>query len=446
MKRLLLCIIAVLPVIVACTEECDHLNIDEKKNQDLYEYLDGTWYVESDNEEIRYTKSGTLYDKYCTIKRSEELMGRFEVDQDNMRLTYTYEAMGQMMHADYRISDIKDLSFVISSDKVGSLTLEKVLATYTLEVGESCYLDIFTDAPDFNIISMQCSSRIVAIDKSAQKITATGEKGTAYIKLNTDKGTAWVKIVVGDECLDLWYDYVSFIGKDYHYMTSILGTPSKNGEDGYSFVYSMLMHDLIYEVNFIMNSATGLIDSISLVMTDGVPSALIQSYMDSHYYPNDNLGISNCFMTSPIISESIALVQYDKEQNCVRISDASFYRFPDYTDDLGRTLDEIVAEYGPLYMDELPLYVVLNPFGNSVYFMISETTGKVTVAMFSLVSDVDENEVHKTLSARYNHYKSDENAGMYAYRNAGQEDSTVMVIYNAADGTVTWYDLLNYGK
>lgn len=327
MKRLLFSIIAILPFIGACTEVCDHLKIDEK-DQDLYEYLDGTWYLEEDNEEIRYTKSGTLYDKYCTIKRSEEIMGRFEADKENMRLTYSYDFMGQMIYADYRISDMTDLSFVITSDKVGALTLEKVLATYTLEVGESCSLDIFTETTDLKLLSMQCSSRIVLIDELAQKVTATGEKGTAYIKLNTDKGTAWVKVVVGDDCLDLWYDYVSFIGKDYNYMTSILGTPSINGQDGYSFGYSMLMHDLIYEVDFFMDSTTGLIDTVGLALTQGAPSALVQSYLKSHYYLNDTLGISNCYTTSPIISESVAFVQYDMEHAIVWISDASLFYLP----------------------------------------------------------------------------------------------------------------------
>lgn len=323
MKRLLFSIIAILPFIGACTEVCDHLKIDEK-DQDLYEYLDGTWYLEEDNEEIRYTKSGTLYDKFCTINRSEELMGRFEADKENMRLTYSYEFMGQMMYADFRISDMTDLSFVISSDQVGSLTLEKVLATYSLKVGESCSLDIFADSPDFKLLSVECSSRIVSIDKFNNELTATGEKGTAYIKLNTDKGTAWVKVVVGDDCLDIWYDYVSFIGKDYRYMTSVLGAPSKNGEDGYSFGYSMLMHDFIYEVDIFMDSTTGLIKEIALVLIDGAPSALIQSYMNSHYYPNNTLGISNCYTTSPVVSESVAIAQYDQEQNIVWISDASF--------------------------------------------------------------------------------------------------------------------------
>lgn len=448
MKKIFSFIIVSISFAVACTELCDHdvQNGPDPITPDVYDYFEGIWYEESENEEIRFTKSGTMYDKYCNINRSGETEGRYEFDIENKRLTYTYEFMGQIQFADWKISDMTDISFTISTDMVGSHKLEKVVETFTLNVGESCSINYFDKNLGYNLISMETNSRIVSIDEDTQEITASGEKGTAYIKLNTDNGTAWAKVIVGDDCLDLWYDYVSFIGKDYKYMTSVLGSPSIDGEDGYSFGYSMLMHDLITEVDFFMNTSTGLIEEIGLALINASPAAQIQSYMNAHYYSTNELGTADTYTTSPSLSESIAIVKYNKSQNVIWISDASFYAFPDYAEELGKNQDEIVAKYGELYYGILPMYEVTNNYGYSVYFQISETTGTVTAIQFSLMPDHNVDSVHNVLSSTYNHYKTDETNTKFAYRNAGEEDSTIMVIYDAEQATVTWFDLLNYGK
>lgn len=444
MKKIFSLIILSISFAVACTEVCDHDIIPPPPPPE--NPLVGTWYEEDMNEELRLSPSYTMYDKYCTIERSGETEGNYELDIENMRLTYRYEFMGQMQFADWKITDLTEISFTISSDMVGAHKLEKVVETFTLNVGESCSINYFDENLGYNLISMETNSRIVSIDEDTQEITASGEKGTAYIKLNTDNGTAWAKVIVGDDCLDLWYDYVSFIGKDYKYMTSVLGAPSVNGEDGYSFGYSMLMHDLIAEVDIFMNTSTGLIEEIGLALINSSPAAQIQSYMNAHYYPTSEIGSGDTYTTSPSISESVAVVRYDKSQNVIWISDASFYTLPDYSKELGETQDEIVAKYGELYYGILPLYEVANYYGYSVYFLVSETTGTVTAAQFSLMPDHSVEGVHQFLSSTYNHYKTDETNTKFAYRNAGEEDSTIMIIYDAEQATITWYDLLNYGK
>jgi len=201
MKKIFSFIIVSISFAVACTELCDHdvQNGPDPITPDVYDYFEGTWYEESENEEIRFTKSGTMYDKYCNINRSGETEGRYEVDIENKRLTYTYEFMGQMQFADWKISDMTDISFTISTDMVGAHKLEKVVETFTLNVGESCSINYFDENPGYNLISMETNSRIVSIDEGTQEITASGEKGTAYIKLNTDNGTAWAKVIVGDD-------------------------------------------------------------------------------------------------------------------------------------------------------------------------------------------------------------------------------------------------------
>ena len=443
MKKISNIIIFFLPFVVACTEVCDHI-VPPPPPED--NPIVGTWYEEEMNEELRLSESYTMYDKYCTIERSGETEGNYEADFENMRLTYRYEFMGQMQFADWKITDLTEISFKISSDMAGTHKLERVVETFTLDVGEVCKLGFFDETSGYNLISMETNSRIVSVDNETHEITARGEKGTAYIKLNTDRGTTWAKVIVGDDCLDLWYDYVSFIGKDYKYMTSVLGTPSINGADGYSFGYSMLMHDIIKEVDFFMNPSTGLIEDIALALINASPAAQIKSYMSAHYYPTDELGSGDNYTTGPSLSESIAIAKYDQKQNVVWISDASFYLFPDYSNEFGKTQDEIVAKYGELYYGILPTYELTNSYGYSVYFLISDTTGKVTAVQFYLMPDHDVDNVHQILSSRYNHYQTDETNTKFAYRNAEEDNSTVMVVYDAEQATVTWFDLENYGK
>ena len=435
----------------ACTEVCDHMDppgLDDDVIVDILPPIVGTWYEVGENEEIRFSESGTFYDKYCGKDRSGETEGRWEFDKENMRLTYTYEFMGQMQFVDWKVTDLSELSFTIYNDQVGSHKLERVVETIYMEAGDSCSIRHLVDKYGMTRMeNVDPLSGIIDFNHGyTYQINASGEKGSAYVKIDTDQGTAWVKVIVGDDFLDLWYDYDRFIGMTYGYMTKDLGTPSINGEDGYSFGYSMIYHDLLYEVDFFMDPSTGLIDEIGLIFQDGAPAAQIKSYMDARYYPTNTLGIANCYTTSPTLQESVAILQYQEDQNVVWIMDASFFKMPDYSEDLGKTEDEIVAKYGELYYGILPLYEVSNHYGYSIYFVISETTGAVTAAQFALVPEISVNEVNSILSERYNYYQSNETNTMFGYRNAGEEDSTIRVIYNSEDATVTWYDLLNFGK
>lgn len=92
------------------------------------------------------------------------------------------------------------------------------------------------------------------------------------------------------------------------------------------------------------------------------------------------------------------------------------------------------------------LYSLHNLYGSSVYFKVSETTGKVIAVQLGLAANIKSQVVNNTLSEKYNLYKSDDNVGKYAYRNAGEDDSTIMVIYDSVNANITWFDLLNYGK
>lgn len=430
-----------LALAVSCTDLCDHGSVDTPPPGSWSPV--GIWYEEETNEEMRFSASGTLYDKYCNKTAARETEGIYEFDYQNWRLTYSYSFLGANQYADFKVTDVKDYSFTIYSDMVGSHLLEKVVESVPLEVGESKELTFFADHPELKLISAETDSRIVSVNSSV--ITACGEKGTAYIKLITDNGTMWAKAIVGDDCADLWYDYVSFIGRDYAYMKSVLGAPSINGTDGYSFGYEMKYHDILKEVDLFFNTTTGLLEQIGLAMLDGVPAAMVESYVKAHYYPEPDM--DGFYTSSPTLEESIALIMYNKSSNIVYIADASYYVFPDCSKHLGKSPAEIIAEFGESqYGSSFLLYSLHNLYGSSVYFKVSETTGKVIAVQLGLAANIKSQVVNNTLSEKYNLYKSDDNVGKYAYRNAGEDDSTIMVIYDSVNANITWFDLLNYGK
>lgn len=440
MKKKTLILISLL-FAASCSEVCDHFDIPDPP-VDKWSPV-GTWYEETKNEEIRYYASGTMYDKYCNKTAARETEGRYEFDYENWRLTYVYSFLGQNIYDDFKVSDVKDYSFTIYSDKVGRFSLEKIVESISLEAGESKELTFFSEHPELKLLSAETNSRIVSVNSNV--ITACGEKGTAYIKLNTDNGIMWAKAVVGDDCADLWYDYVSFIGCDYSYMKSELGSPSINGSDGYSFGYTMDYHDYLKEVDFFFNSSTGLLEHIGLALVDGAPAAEVEAYMKAHYYPM--IDMDGFYTSSSSLEESIAMLMYSKSSNVVYIVDASYYVFPDCSKYLGNALAEIISEFGESqFGSSFLLYKLNNLYGGSVYFEVSETTGKVVLASLGLLSSIKPQVVHNTLSEKYNCYMVDETIGKYAYRNAGESDSTIRVIYDSQNATVTWFDLLNYGK
>ena len=431
----------------SCDDDCDH-NLSKKADvkNDPYEYFAGTWYEEEMNEEIRFSTSGTFYDKYCTTQSSGETEGRYEVDTDGKRLTQSYTFMGQAMFNDWTVKDKTDVSFAITNNTVGTHIYEKVVETYTMNIGETVNIDFSSKYPSYTVTGYVSSNPRIASVSSAGIIQAVGEKGTAYIKIECKTATAWVKVIVGDDCLDLWYDYISLFGYNYNEMKNILGIPSISGEDGYSFGYRLNLHDIANEIDLFMDSSTGLIDEMALSLKKPVPESNLLTYMNSRYYKNPSLG-ENYYTNGPTLDESIAIISFDKQNNCIRFLNTKFYTWPDYTSEFGKTTNEIIAKFGPLYYDVLPYYDIINKYVYSIYFNMDKNTDKVTAYFHDINKDIPASTIVDILSTKYNHYRTDETNTMYAFRDGDtQESSKVMIIYDSSKSTATYYDLLNYGK
>lgn len=343
MKKFLSLMLAAFAV-VSCNDDCDH-NYSGGGGIPPKADIVGSWYEEEENEEMRFSSSGTFYDKYSNTQRSSETEGRYELSSDGRKLTYNYTFMGQTQFADWTVSNRNELSFTITSDKVGTHLLEKIVETYNMVVGKTQQISFSNDYPNYTVRSYKSNNERIASVSESGLITTNGEKGTTYIKIATDNGNAWVKVVVGDECLDLWYDYISLIGQNYAQVRTILGNPHQNdGDQGY--FYAMDNHDVIQQVNLWLNPRTRTVDTFNLLLKEGVPSEVILTYMESRFYKYKTIGSSVQFLNNSSLDNSIAIIEYNQEAKTIIIIDIKQYYnlWPDFTSIFGLNKEQVKTE------------------------------------------------------------------------------------------------------
>lgn len=440
-KILFLVATAIILGFASCSEdECDHDFVSTPvASLDVV----GNWYDEAENEEIRFNENGTFYDKFCNTTRSAETEGRWEYDKENSKLTYTYSFLGQSKFANWIVKNLKEMSFTISSTTVADHKLERIVETYQLEVGGSVEIRFSEMYPSYTVRSYASNNSRLASVSADGEIVATGEKGTTYIKVETNEGDVWVKVVVGDDCLDLWYDYVSLMKTDYSTVRNILGIPSVSGSDGYSFGFGIsVLNDVAKEIDVFLDPSTGLVNEMALALKSSVPESQILSYLSTHYYPCTELG-SRYYTTRAQVEKSAAVIWYDREDHCIRFLASEKYMWPDYADTFGLTIEDIVSRFGEFY-GGLPFYGLENIYVESVYFKMDSTTDKVTAFLLGVRSGFDSSVIHAILSSKYNYYKADETNTMFAYRDGDtDETSSIRIIYNTESGIVYYYDLEN---
>ena len=134
-KKMSLAVMALVFGMSSCSEEsCDHVTGGP---DELSTAIVGNWYEEAENEEIRFSESGKLYDRYANYSHCGETEGTWEYDSKNNKLTYTFPFMGEMKFIDWTVKDLKENSFTLSSSKNGMHKVERIVEEYTLNVGET---------------------------------------------------------------------------------------------------------------------------------------------------------------------------------------------------------------------------------------------------------------------------------------------------------------------
>ena len=450
MKKNYLMLMLTVFVMASCNDDCDHIIPPDPENDWICEGPNdvGVWYEEEENEEMRYSKSGTFYDKYCNVRRSGETEGRYEINYKTGRLTNTYNFMGQTQFSDWTITNHDEFSFTIKSETVAAHRQEKVVETYNMSVGNTQQIAFAQDRTDYTVQSYASKNERIASVSESGLITANGEKGTTYIKIATNNGNAWVKVVVGDECLDLWYDYISLIGQSYTQVRTVLGNPHQNdGEQGY--FYAMELHDVVQQVSLWLNPRTRTVETFNLILKEGVPSEVVLTYMESRYYKFREIGKSVQFLNNSSQDNSIAMIEYNQDGGTIIINDinAYFNLWPNFTgifgadktgvrqatEDLKMTFTFDSNSYSPYgsdyYSDEYGEYM-------SLYGFVFNKAGQMFEYWAYMFDDTDKAFIATAIGENYVYDENESKAGLLVWFN---EERTLRV--NVVNNAVIYTDL-----
>ena len=447
----------------SCSEEsCDHVT---GGSGELSTAIVGNWYEEAENEEIRFSESGKLYDRYANYSHCGETEGTWEYDSKNNKLTYTFPFMGEMKFIDWTVKDLKENSFTLSSSKEGMHKVERIVEEYTLNVGETVEIK----CGEFGTwIYGSKNERIASVNPRTGVIKAEGEKGITYIKVSnlatthdqsSSKKAVWVKVTVGDNCADMWYDYVGLIGLDYASVTktlSSLGTPVP-GTDGYSYAYGHTFHDVADSTNVFLCPEDNLTNEIQLVLKESVPESAVLSYMNSHYYKMKGNDSYVYFSSSSAPETSKAIVVYNKQQRRIVFCETQHFFQKAHVKELWKdfvplfganqaAVKKAMGEYGyKLLMsdasyskDGSDYYTVSgNKYITMVGFVFNPDK---QVSEFWLYMDTtsDANEVYKYLLAKYKEEKTESSKTSLVFYN---DDKTMKVVFDLKNGTLTYTKL-----
>lgn len=463
-KKISLAVLALIFGMSSCSEEsCDHVT---GGSGELSTAIVGNWYEEAENEEIRFSESGKLYDRYANYSHCGETEGTWEYDSKNNKLTYTFPFMGEMKFIDWTVKDLKENSFTLSSSKNGMHKVERIVEEYTLNVGETVEIK-HGGGGSWRYLSQ--NERIASVDSISGVIKAEGEKGITYIKAlnaattndnNASKKAVWVKVTVGDNCAEMWYDYVGLIGLNYAGVTkalSRLGTPVA-GTDGYSYAYGHTIHEVADSTNVFLCPEDNLTNEIQLVLKESVPESAVLSYMNSRYYKMTGNDSYVYFSSSSDPETSKAIVVYNKKQRRIVFCETQhFYEkahvkelWEDFVPLFGANqaaVKKAMGEYGyKLLMsdasyskDGSDYYTVSgNKYITMVGFVFNPDK---QVSEFWLYMDTtsDANEVYKYLLAKYKEEKTESSKTSLVFYN---DDKTMKVVFDLKNATLTYTKLI----
>ena len=462
-KKISLAVMALIFGMSSCSEEsCDHVT---GGSGELSTAIVGNWYDEAENEEIRFSESGKFYDRYANYSRCGETEGTWEFNSKTNKLTYSFPFTGGMNYIDWTVKDLTESSFTLSSSKNGMHKVEKIVEEYTLNVGET--VEIKCGGFGTWIYGSK-NERIASVNPRTGVIKAEGEKGITYIKVSnfatthdqsSSKKAIWVKVTVGDNCADLWYDYVGLIGLDYAGVTkalSRLGTPVA-GTDGYSYAYGHTIHEVADSTNVFMCPEDNLTNEIQLVLKESVPESAVLSYMNSRYYKMTGDDSYVYFSSSSDPETSKAIVVYNKKQRRIVFCETQhFYEkahvkelWEDFVPLFGANqaaVKKAMGEYGyKLLMSDASYskdgsdYYTIS--GNKYITMVGFVFNPdKQVSEFWLYMDTtsDANEVYKYLLAKYKEEKTESSKTSLVFYN---DDKTMKVVFDLKNGTLTYTKL-----
>lgn len=438
-------------LLTACDDSyCDH-GFDDRMLD--INYLVGSWYEETQNEEIRYSATGKLDGFYSNEELYGTGSGMYIFDSEKQKITWNWEGNndGKFRYQYWKLTDIKDYSFTMYSD-IAKVSYGKILESYTLKVGDTVSIPTSTLINGQRHIAYSSQNNRIASVSDDGIITAEGEKGTTYIKLtidDTDK--AWVKVIVGEEVLDLWYDYSLLLGKTRSEIIQILGVPSQTSE--FMISYYLKLHGMIDNVSIYCDSVTMCADQIKIVVKDSSNFSQVVSYMEQKYYKVRGWGDS--YSTNEKLEDSRSIFYLQKQDNIYSIyfeDPTPYNNVLDFRYLFGRdnaTVRNFYKEtygYDPwVYNAKLQQYKYPeHPNINHVYFHFSNY-GKYVMTSYDIyLKHNDKSRVVESLKKVYPdlYYFEEESSDsqIVFYDNASKVNATIRIVYN---GNISVSDVLH---
>lgn len=438
--------------VASCNDDCDH-GFD--RDASISDVLVGSWYEETLNEEDSYSASGTFYGKYCNTLVQGEGRGRYFLDSENNRLTWSYESNGISRTEDWKLTNVTDLHFTMSSD-LAILTYGKIVETHTMESGETKQIGFSKE----RVLGYESKNINIAKVSSDGLITTTGEKGTAYIKLKLNNSNVWVKVIVGDNTPDLWVDYSALLGQNYSTMKDTLGRHTKSEDFGVytSYSYVTNTHNIIDYINVYVDNSSHIINQLDLHLKNGITQEEILSYMNSKYYRlAGQYGNQYHYSSSPEIEDSRVAFAYDTANKAIIMLSGEDYMdkmglsfWPNLTSTFGMTQSDVqkkMEERYYTYYDSFDSY----SFNGSDAYLIGDNKNSIAVEFaynpdnvvaeywIYLSETPDQAEVLHYLKTKYVE-ATDEYVASYGFI-FYNEEKTYKIVYKAYQNAVVFTDL-----
>ena len=171
--------------------------------------------------------SGAVYVNVTTTPRvKDELSGSWSYtpNSEMLQMNIIYSISSLQKASYYKVINCTDHMLLLREQETGSEDIYyKVVASPTLELGQSCDIDL----PNFPNADYVSSNPAIATVDAQGRVTAVGQ-GLAFITVSTLQGSVVVKVnVVGNV-----YKLVDDLTSDIDAVMSAHGTPDVTGQSG----------------------------------------------------------------------------------------------------------------------------------------------------------------------------------------------------------------------
>jgi len=411
-----------------------------------YGSIAGTWYEEAENEEVTYTDGGRFYDFYCNQLVSGYKEGTYDLNGN--KLTTNYNTLGQKYGKVWTVSDVTEYTFSITSQDVGKHTYCKVMETVSVEPDNSAWSRYVQS--DKNVVSLD--ERIVQVESNG-RIVSQGMKGSTYIRVTDGGNTYYVKVMVDVDArfYDLWYDYTRLFGADENDLRLSLGAPSATNQQG-ELIYLNMQGFSDYVASVLFSLENGKTDLINVFLIEGTSVNSVHTYLNTRFYyvgmTQTTSGPLYLYRSHPTDERSAFIVGYYSSIGQVVYQTLKEEElWPDFTQGLGKTHAEVLAQYGEnpyLNEDERIVYLLDNEYIKMSYFSFDDAKEKVLAVSLIVRDEVEVSTVVDWMNSQYTVFENGtaEDGSQYAWINAATlQKATAGITYDVANKMITYVDL-----